>query len=50
MCPLCISTLTLAVTGVLSSGGASALAISRLRGKRRARPDNQTGRPQERAS
>jgi len=50
MCPLCVSTLTLAVSGVLSAGGVSAFAITRLRGKRRLRPNPQPGSPQERAS
>lgn len=49
MCPLCISTLTLAVTGVLSAGGASAFAFVRLRGKRCASPNQPAGRPEERA-
>lgn len=49
MCPLCISTLTLAVTGVVSAGGASAFAFTRLRGKRRVRPNQPAGRPEERA-
>lgn len=54
MCPLCVSALTLAVTSVLSAGGVSAFAVTRLRGKRRARPNEQRGlsqeRPQERAT
>nr|WP_294972855.1 hypothetical protein [uncultured Pseudomonas sp.] len=50
MCPVCLSTLTLAVSGVLSAGGASVFAIIRLRGKRRVRPNPQPGHPQERAS
>lgn len=50
MCPLCLSTLTLALSGVLSAGGASAFAITRLRGKRRVRPNPQPDRSQERAS
>lgn len=50
MCPLCISTLTLVVTGVLSAGGASAFAIIRLCDKPRARTDDQTGCAPERAS
>lgn len=49
MCPLCVSTLTLAVTGVLSAGGASAFAITRLRGKRPARPNPPRQRGEERA-
>lgn len=50
MCPLCLSTLTLAVSGALSVGGASAFALSLLRGKRRAGPTPQPGRSQERAA
>ncbi|MCP8464664.1 hypothetical protein NK553_11960 [Pseudomonas sp. ZM23] len=50
MCPLCISTLALAVTGAISAGGASAFAITRLRGLRRARANLPTGCPQERAA
>lgn len=50
MCPVCVSTLTLAVTSVLSAGGVSAFAVTRLRGKRRARPHPQGERPQERAT
>jgi hypothetical protein len=50
MCPLCVSTLTLAVTSVLSAGGVSAFAVTRLRGKRRARHNEQRERPQERAT
>ncbi|MEP9317941.1 hypothetical protein ABKS89_12445 [Pseudomonas sp. LABIM340] len=50
MCPLCVSTLTLAVTSILSAGGVSAFAVTRLRGKRRARPNEQRERPQERAT
>lgn len=53
MCPLCVSTLTLAVTSVLSAGGISAFAVTRLRGKRRVRSHEQRElspeRPQERA-
>lgn len=53
MCPLCVSTLTLAVTSVLSAGGISAFAVTRLRGKRRVRPHEQRElspeSPQERA-
>ncbi|MDH0292784.1 hypothetical protein N7414_27000 [Pseudomonas sp. GD04087] len=54
MCPLCVSTLTLAVTSVLSAGGVSAFAVTRLRGRRRARSSEQRGLsqepPQERAT
>ncbi|WP_371233552.1 hypothetical protein ACAW63_10700 [Pseudomonas sp. QE6] len=50
MCPLCLTTLTLAVSGVLCAGGASAFAITRLRGQRRVRPNPQPGRSQERAA
>ncbi|MBD9680656.1 hypothetical protein IB274_28385 [Pseudomonas sp. PDM18] len=50
MCPLCVSTLTLAVTSVLSAGGVSAFAVTRLRGKRRARLNEQREHPQERAT
>lgn len=50
MCPLCVSTLTLAATGVLSAGGLSAFAVTRLRGKRRARPNQQREPSQERAT
>jgi len=50
MCPLCVSTLTLAVTSVLSAGGISAFAVTRLRGKHRARPHEQRERSQERAT
>ncbi|MFV3330462.1 hypothetical protein ACNFIA_05965 [Pseudomonas sp. NY15437] len=50
MCPVCVSTLTLALTSVLSAGGVSAFAVTRLRGKRRARPHPQGERPQERAT
>lgn len=50
MCPLCVSTLTLALTSVLSAGGVSAFAVTRLRGKRRARSNEQRESPQERAT
>ncbi|WP_178119494.1 hypothetical protein [Pseudomonas sp. SCB32] len=47
---MCLSTLTLALSGALCAGGASAFALTRLRGSRRVRPNPQPGRPQERAS
>lgn len=49
MCPLCVSTLTLALTSVLSAGGFSAFAVTRLRGKRRARSHEQREPSRERA-